>query len=51
MVSAPSGTGAPVKMRTVSPGPTVPSNDAPAGTLPIWRSVTGGSATSAARAA
>ena len=51
MVSAPSGTGAPVKMRTVSPGPSVPLKRAPAGTLPTCLSVAGGCAMSAARAA
>ena len=34
MVSAPSGTGAPVKMRTASPAPTVPANGLPAAAAP-----------------
>ena len=34
MVSAPSGTGAPVKMRTASPRPTLPLKPAPGGGLP-----------------
>ncbi len=39
--SAPSGTGAPVKMRTASPRPTRPRNPAPATDRPASFSVTG----------
>ena len=41
--SAPSGTGAPVMMRTVSPAPIAPSNTWPAASCPITSSVTGAS--------
>ena len=51
MASAPSGSGAPVKMRTVSPGPIAPSNPAPAAETPTWRRTAGGAATSPERTA
>ena len=51
MASAPSGTAAPVKMRTASPAPILPPNAAPAAAAPITRKVAGGDATSAARTA
>ena len=52
MASAPGGTGAPVMMRTASPGPTGESSpDMPARTVPATRSVTGAATVSAARTA
>ncbi len=51
MASAPSGTGAPVKMRTVWPGPTMPPKPSPAAERPISVRVAGTVATSAARTA
>ena len=39
IVSAPSGTGAPVKMRTAWPSPTAPPNGAPAGASPMTASL------------
>ena len=48
MVSAPSGTGAPVKMRTASPAPTLPGYSFPAAAMPVtvsragtWRDIGG----------
>ena len=49
--SAPSGTGAPVMMRTVSPAPIVPSNTWPAASCPITSSVTGASPDACAKSA
>jgi hypothetical protein len=46
-----SGTGAPVKMRTVSPGPSTPSKRRPATLAPASLSVTGACAASAERTA
>ena len=37
MLSAPSGSGAPVKMRTASPGPTAPLKPCPAALMPMMR--------------
>ena len=51
MVSAPSGTGAPVKMRTASPLSDRPSKPRPRAASPISLSVAGSAATSAARTA
>ena len=47
MPSAPSGTGAPVKMRTASPAPTRPKKGCPAANSPITVSSRGACATSA----
>ena len=49
--SAPSGTGAPVMMRTVSPVPTTPSKTWPAASCPITSSVTGVSPDACAKSA
>jgi hypothetical protein len=51
MVSAPSGTGAPVKMRTASPAPTTPEKRRPAALSPMTRRVAGIDAKSATRTA
>ena len=51
IASAPAGTGPPVKMRTVSPGPTLPSKASPAGASPMTLRVAGVVATSVARTA
>ena len=47
IASAPSGIGAPVKMRTASPGPTAPSKARPAADSPITVRVAGADAVSA----
>jgi len=49
--SAPGGSGAPVRIRTASPGPTGGSGGDPAGMVPTTVKVTGAAATSAARTA
>ena len=50
-VSAPAGIGAPVKIRTASPGPTAPSKPWPAAAVPRRRRRAGMAATSAPRTA
>ena len=49
-MSAPSGTGAPVKMRTASPAPTPPEKRRPAAEVPTTRSRAPGAASAARRA-
>ena len=51
MVSATCGTGAPVKMRTASPRPTLPLKPAPAADCPTSLRVAGSAAMSSARTA
>ena len=51
IASAPSGIGAPVKMRTASPGPTAPLKARPAADSPITVKAAGVIAVSAARTA
>ena len=51
IASAPSGIGAPVKIRTASRGPTAPAKARPAADSPITVSVAGRTVASAARKA